>query len=371
MPFLRPNLSTLLKQARDDVAAGGMPGVGVPVPGGFLWRITQYLAGLASESYSYLDWIAKQSVPWTATGEHLHAWASLRGVEQKDATPASGTIQFTGTSGSVIAQGTVLLRSDGAQFATQAEAQIGAGGTATVAITAVEPGAAGNTAQGASFTLTNPILGVQGTATATTEIGGGTDLESDELFRSRMLRVYQQPPQGGAIRDYEQWALEIPAVTRAWCNPHGEGLGTVVLYVMMDELREAQQGFPQGTDGGAALETRVTTATGDQLMVADVIYPLRPATAMVHVKAPTAHDIDITIANLSANTQAIRDSIQVAIKAKLYSVATALGGTVYPSDINAAIDSVAGVDRFTLSSPTAPVTIPLGSVPVLGTLTIS
>ncbi len=43
--------------------------------------------------------------------------------------------------------------------------------------------------------------------------------------------------------------------------------------------------------------------------------------------------------------------------------------TVYPSDWNGAIDSVAGLTRYAITSPSAPVVVPVGYLPTLGTVT--
>ncbi|MFC7611718.1 baseplate J/gp47 family protein [Teichococcus aestuarii] len=102
-----------------------------------------------------------------------------------------------------------------------------------------------------------------------------------------MLDRFRAPPQGGAVADYETWARAVPGVTRAWIAPNGMGAGTVVVYAMLDDAQAGAGGFPQGADGVAAAETRATPATGDQLTIADALYPLRPATALVYVVAPT------------------------------------------------------------------------------------
>ena len=61
---------------------------------------------------------------------------------------------------------------------------------------------------------------------------------------------------------------------------------------MMDVSEAAHGGFPQGTNGVAGAETRDTAATGDQLAVANYIYPLRPATALVYACAPASQAVN-------------------------------------------------------------------------------
>ena len=65
------------------------------------------------------------------------------------------------------------------------------------------------------------------------------------------------------------------ASTRAWCLPNGMGTGTVALYTMLDNANAQWGGFPQGSNGVATLELRDAAAQGDQLTVANAIYPQR------------------------------------------------------------------------------------------------
>lgn len=372
MPFQRKNLTTLIQEAQQDVADGGMPGVGVPVPGGFLDKLTKYLAGLIYEVYTYVDWVAKQCVPWTATDEYLHGWAQFRGVTRKDATQAVGNITIYGTANATVNAGTIVTRNDGVQYVINGNVTIGNTGVATATITSVDYGLAVNAPIGTTLNLATPVLNVQNKTIAATEITGALDQEDDDSFRSRMLLKYQEAPQGGSIRDYEQWALAVPGVTRAWCNPHGQGLGTVEVYPMFDVLRADRAGFPLGNSGVASSEMRSNVkATGDLVVVADYIYPLRPATAIVHVRAPQRANVNVVISGLSVDSAATRNAINVAIDNKLVEVGTALGGYVYPSDIFDAIKSVSDVEHFSLSSPTAPVVIPLGNIAARGSTTFT
>jgi uncharacterized phage protein gp47/JayE len=134
-------------------------------------------------------------------------------------------------------------------------------------------------------------------------------------------------------------------------------------------VQAAYGGFPQGTDGCATLETRDTTATGDQLAVADHIWPVQPVTALVYVFAPVAHPIDVTLLALEPNTQDIQDQIVASIN-DMYLIKGQLGGTIYPSDLYEAILATPGLIHFTMSEPAMPVTVAAGELPIMGTLTV-
>src|ERR1019366_6335080 len=109
-------------------------------------------------------------------------------------------------------------------------------------------------------------------------ITGGADLETDNPMRTRMLESYAAPPHGGDANDYVTWALQVVGVTRAWVPPVPLVPGAVTVFFMMDVVEAAHGGFPQGTNGVAALETRDTEAAGDQLTLANYLFIWRPVT---------------------------------------------------------------------------------------------
>ena len=367
MPFARPPLTTLRSQAMQDVTTSDLPHAD-----GFLRRSVMRVlalvqAGLAHLHYGFLDWIAKQAVPFTATDEYLVAWAGLKGIIRKAATQATGPVMFTGVAGSAIPSGAAVNRSDGLAYVTTTSATISGTGSATVTIQAVAAGAAGDADTGGQFILGTAIGGVNSVGFAVAPIAGGADQESDADFRTRMLQRYAQPPQGGALADYLEWAAQVPGVTRAWASDLGAGAGMVIVWFMMDEVQAAHQGFPQGTNGGATSEWRTAPATGDMLTVANWIYPLRPVTALVYVAAPTALPVNFSISNLSLDTADIRTAISAALTA-LFRQSAQVGGTMYQSQFEEAVTAVAGVSRFTLSTPLTPVVAGAGYLPVLGTI---
>lgn len=374
MPWQRPLLSDLRNQVAQDIASA-IPGSDPLLRFSNLGILGNVQAGLAHLHYGYLDWIALQSNPFTATGEYLEAWAALKDVFREAATSASGQITFQATpSDALIPAGTPITRGDGVSCTTTADATATSGGAVIVQATMdADPtgltGAFGNTATGVTMTLGMAIPGVKSSGTVTTAFTGGADLETDDSLRSRMLEEYQKSPQGGAKADYEIWAREVPGVTRSWCNPLGAGSGTVVTYIMLDSVESAFNGFPQGTNGVAAGESRDVPATGDQLTVANYIYALRPATALVYIVAPVALPVNFTITGLSSASSSTQAAISQAISGVLQQTGTPLGGTVDLSLIESAIASVPGTAGFVITSPSGNITTTIGQLPVLGAIT--
>jgi len=373
MPYPRPTLSDLRARVASDITSG------LPTADGLLrfsnLQITgKAVAGLAYLNYGYLDWIAKQGVPYTASGEFLYAWGAMKNVYPKSPTVASGAVTFPGTPGVIVPAGTQVVRSDAATFTTQASATVGTDSTLVVQVTADLAGEAGNTPVGGLMTLGTSITGVQSTGAVTAVITGGADQELDEAFFGRMLAAYQSTPNGGSDNDYVNWALDVPGVTRAWCMPNGFGTGTVVVYSMLDDANAAYGGFPQGTNGISSSDNRATSgnlAAGDQLIIANSVYIQQPVTAMVYHCAPIAAPIAWTITGLIGASTATRTAVAAAISGVLFDQGAPLadGSSVDVSDVGAAISAIAGTQGFVITSPVANIPNTLGHLPTLGVIT--
>lgn len=383
MPFARPTLTQIKAQVAADIQAS--PGGSDPLLRFSVLKVLgTALAGLAQLQYGYTDWVSLQANPFTATDEFLEAWAALKNVFRSPATQSGlavpGQITFPGTNGSQIPIGTPITRGDGIGYTTTSLGTV-SGGTVTVnAVANADPtgltGAFGNCSIGTVMTIGTVINGISSTGSVTTAFTGGADVENDDSLRSNMLQAYQNVPQGGAQRDYVTWALQVNGVTRAWCNPSGFGPGTVVVYPMFDITEAANNGFPQGVSGVATLETRgIPTATGDQLNVANWIYPLRPATALVYVYAPTQQIVNFTISGSANFSVAMKSLISAAISGifVLYgsplSTTAGQNGTIDLSYIESAIAAISGTQGFVIQSPTSNIVGTTGQLPVLGTIT--
>ncbi len=374
MPFLRPSLTDLRTQVAQAIQSA-LPGSDAALRFQVLKAIGNAVAGLSHAHYAYLAWIARQAVPYTAEAEYLEAWAALKKVYRNSPTTALGIVTFTGIVGRLIPSGTAMARADGALFTSTADATVAATGVALVPVLAnADPtgltGAFGNTSVGVQMSLSSPINGVSGTGTVSQVITGGTDLETDDSLRARMLDAYQTRPEGGSLGDYKEWALSVPGITRAWINGSGYGAGTVVIYIMLDAIHIATGGFPAGTDGVSQYETRATAATGDQLTVANAIWPLQSVTALVYVVSPIAQPQDFTITGLSLAGSVVQAACTAAIASMIKQTA-APGGTVNLSDIEGAVAAVPGSAGFVITSPTSNIATGIGHLLQLGVVTYS
>ena len=377
MPYPHPTLTELRTQAQQDVL--GDPSIAGPFLRVSNTRvIARNNADFTALEYGYLDYIALQCTPFTATDEYLEAWAALKGVFRKPATAAELQAQFPGTvgSGAEIPEGSSVFAADGQEYTVENGAAVdNTTGFARVTIEATTEGAASNQDTGTICALGTAIPGILANGVIVSTVTAGADVESDDDLRSRMLQAYANPPQGGARSDYVTWALEVPGVTRAWCAPNGMGPGTVSVFFMMDEANAADGGFPQGTNGVSQFEPRDAPATGNQLEVADYIFPLRPVTALVYAVAPTPQAVPFTISGVPV---AMQPQVTVAIADALLRLATpggvtlddnSQGGVVQINDIWAAIEAVPDSGDYIVVAPTVDIVTGPGKLAVLGIIT--
>lgn len=372
MPFSRPGVTTLRTQAIGDIQTEmAVPTLLRRSP---LRALGYAVAGVAYSQYGYLDWIARQSVPFTATGEFLEAWAGLVSVLKIDASAANGIAVLGAAAGAglLVPAGTLLRRGDGAGYVTVQDIQVPGGGFAAVPIVATVQGADGNADAGVALAVATSIAGLLPTAPTLGPVTGGAPIETDDFLRSRMLDRFRAPPQGGASSDYPQWARGVAGVTRAWVNPMGAGAGTVVVYVMLDRAQSAHGGFPQGSDGVSTREARAVAATGDQRDVADALYPKRPVTALVYVAAPIPYPVDFSINPETTVSVAQRAQVVAALTAVFLRKASPLGGpaaVLETSPFEAALVGIAGLPDFTMLAPYTAIRPGTGYLPVLGNVT--
>lgn len=349
MPFNRPTPQDLLQriQAVIDIE---LPGADARLRGSVENVIARVLAMASHGMHGHIDYVAKQLFITTAEAENLDREAEEYGMSRKAATAATGNVTFTGTNGSIIPAGTALRRADSVEFTTAAEVSIAAG-SATVSVTAAVAGAAGNTADGVKLNLSSPLAGVQLASTvAAPGLSGGADIEGDEALRQRVLARKRQPPHGGADFDYIEWAKEVAGVTRAWVYRHELGVGTVMVFFVMDD--------------------KVDTLVPDEnevLIVQNYLDAQRPVTADVYAAAPTPLPVNFEI-HIRPNTSLVRAAIEAELK-DFFKREAVPGGVLYRSRLIEAISAAAGEFAHVLIAPAGNVEASFGEIAVLGDLT--
>jgi uncharacterized phage protein gp47/JayE len=352
--FTRPTTAELLEQAQTDVE-GELTGVNAQLRRRPERALAMAPAGLADGLHDHLDWNADQIIPDKASDAYVVRWAELFGLTRKPAVPAQGTIAVTGTGGNML-QGALWVRlADGATFSTDADAN--AITASTVAVTAVTPGAAGDTLAGQTLQLVSPISGVDSIATINADIEGGTDQETIPALLERLLDRLQRPPMGGAPGDHVTWALEVPGVTRAWEYGGTNGVGN-------QALGKVALTFVCDGDGDILNPSGIIP---DNTKVAEVqAYLDARSSAEVIVFAPTPVAFDYTV-TLTPNGDPL---VEPAVEAEIYDLLArdaVPGGTIKLSHVNEAISEAEGETDHVLTLPAADVTHAFGEIAIYGT----
>lgn len=346
--FTRPTLPQLIDRIQTDINAR-IPGADSRLRRSVLSVLAFVFAGAVHLLYGFVSFIAQQILPDTARVEFLERHAIIWNVPRKPATGATGNVTFSGVNATVIERGTVLRRADDVQFVTDAEATIAAG-TAIVSVTAALAAADSETVSGTTLSLVSPIGGVQSAViVGGGGLTGGADAEDVEAWRVRILDRIRQPPAGGNANDYEEWALQVPGVTRAWVFPLELGIGTVTVRFVRDN------------------DVSIIPDNGEVAVVQAYIDARRPVTADVTVVAPVAvpQDFEITVA---PDTTAIRASIEAEL-ADLVAREGVPDGTLYLSRIREAISIAAGEFTHTLVAPAADVVLAQNEIGTMGIVT--
>jgi uncharacterized phage protein gp47/JayE len=288
MPWSTPTLKQTRQLVRDNVTS--LVKGAAMIGNNSLRVMADAMAGMARLVLEYIDWLSKQLLPDTAEMEWLDRHGQIWLVNsdgtkgRKLAAQANGIVLATGVQGALIPAFTLIITT-AAEYETTMDVYLDSVATG-VPLQAVVGGSDGNLDPGTIMQFETAPSNVDPTVTVET-MDGGTDDETDDELRARVLLRIQNPPMGGDANDYVQWALSYPGVTRAWCGPNEMGIGTVTVRIMMDQLRAENAGFPLPDD------------LNDVLAFMETVRPV--AIKDFFVEAPIPYPINITINDLSAS----------------------------------------------------------------------
>lgn len=182
--------------------------------------------------------------------------------------------------------------------------------------------------------LINTIIGVDGVSNPD-DFMGGTEDETDESFRSRILDKIQKPITSGNVYHYEYWAKQVAGVGSAKVVPCWAGAGTVKVIILSSEGDVPDDLIIQN--------------------VADFIQENRPIGADVTVVE--AEPISIVIhseleLNINYSIDTITQNIKIAIQNYLNSIAfddTKILSYYKIGDIIFDVDGVSDIISYTIN----------------------
>ena len=282
------------------------------LPKSFLRVLAKALAAVFIILYKYAGYIFLQMFVQTASDIEttingkiltpLIEWGRLIGIgDPAPATSAELNIEITVTTQSgVLPASTQLVSTDnGVTYLTigstildaptkiilikAASDQAGGGGVGTI----------GNLEIDSILSFVNPLANVSRNAVVTEQVVTGTEAESTEAYRDRVISRFQKRPQGGALADYVIWGLEPVGIINIY--PYTSDCpGQVEVYA---EATIESSGSPDGIPTIAQLQLVADSIELDQNGLAS----RRPANALVNTIAISRVGFDIIIIGLIAD----------------------------------------------------------------------
>lgn len=234
----------LIAEVDDDIIHARMleniPGDIDKTEGGFAHDFTRPAALEKAELLIAINDAMQVFFPEWSYSAYLDMLASGAGLMRKAATAATGLLQITGVEGTVFPAGFRFCTPSTAiapnvEFEALESATIDSSGGTTVRVACIETGTTGNVPANCVTLMSKPIGGV---ATITNEnpITGGTETETDDSLRQRIIEKDRNNESSfvGCNADYKRWAKEVDGVGSAIVVPEwlGKGTGTVKLIIM-------------------------------------------------------------------------------------------------------------------------------------------
>lgn len=326
------------------------------LPKAFIRVLAKVMAGTFILLWKYSGWIALQMFVRTASMDEttingkivqpLIEWGRMIGVgDPQPATRAELDVQVTVTNQTgVLAAGAQLLYpSTGVVYLTTGSVPLNSA-TVTVTVRASSDqaggggeGAIGNLQPGAILNFANPLPNVANQAVVLAQVVTGSDGETEEEYRARVLERFQAPPQGGAYADYRIWAQDEVGVEAVY--PYrGNTPGEVDVYIL---ATEASSGSPDGIPTPAQLASVAAYIEADESGLAS----RRPVNAAVNVLPITRHSFDVHVTGLIADdAPAAEAAIEAAVDEYLRSREPFIVGlSVLPRRDRITLAAVAGV----------------------------
>lgn len=202
--------------------------------------------------------------------------------------------------------------------------QSGGGGAGTI----------GNLEPGAALSFANPLSGVARGISVVSQAVTGTDAETDDQYRTRVISRFQLRPQGGAYVDYKLWAESTHGVLQAY--PYTSSTpGQVNVYI---ESSTEPDGIPTTAQLEAALESiKYDNSTG--------LATRRPAGALVNTLAIIRVPFSVEIVGLSVeNPVIVKANIEAALNAYFLERSPYLVGLTLPPRLDRITESaVSGI----------------------------
>lgn len=274
---------------------------------------------------------------WT-WGEYMDDMALGLDLDRIAASYAAGEVTFTADEEVELPAGTQVAVEDGPEFQTTESGTIPAGGGRSVdlPVRALLAGSEGNAGAGAVTLLESPFDEAV-VVTNAEPIIGGTDPETDEALRGRLLAAYEGKGPGNK-HDYVVWGLSYgQGIGRVVVIPLWDGPGTVLVILLTAEGDPVSR---DTVDGFQAFIDPVAAEGEGQAPIGPTVTVTTATTVRIDVDAEVEFESGYSLDG-TAGTVALEDAITNAIAAVINS--SQPGDEVVRQKIIGRIVSITGV----------------------------
>lgn len=182
----------------------------------FLRVLSGTEAMIASGLYKFAAERVLQNLALTATGIDLDRIGQNYGVIRKPAEAAVLTIELPATTGTVIPASVDYVGAANNVRYRPGTSVTSIGGIATSSVTAQTLGTIGNLNVSDTMTIGTQIAGAETVAEVVAVTNIGADLETDEVYRERVLFAIRSTTGGSNAVDHRIWSEEVAGVKRAY-----------------------------------------------------------------------------------------------------------------------------------------------------------
>ncbi len=201
----------------------------------------------------------------------------------------------------------------------------------TLVIRSLAIGAINNLSAGNTLNFQSVLPGVTSVATvAEGGIVGGTDKESYEDYKLRLLQVLRSKRSGGSKEDYVNWVKEINGVFKVFVLEAYGGAGNVGISFILDDRTNIIPNDTKVKEVEKHLENNY-----------------RIIGSSLEVFKPIERKINLTITQLFPDTTQVRENIRKQLQ-ELFKQEADLSGVVYRSKVDEAISQAEGEIRHNL-----------------------
>ncbi len=208
MTYKRPTLKEISQRVQNHLEAGG-------IAYSFKGLLGNAISGLSHILHGHIDYVVKQIRPDTATGEFLDQWANIFKVPRKGPQPTKVKVIIKADlahSEERVSKDWLIDKFDFHLIGSEIS-HILTGDKQTIELCSEKLGiieiSLSSVVKMAINTVGIEILEIA-------KIIPGSETESDELLRHRLLRAIAYPPRGGTAMDYINWTESVASIRKAW-----------------------------------------------------------------------------------------------------------------------------------------------------------